>query len=410
MVRGELEIEWVCEECVVPVSQSTMMEDPTNLSRRQSEIPPQNVSAIMAHVQTSFNDLTPLPDDSANLQAADLPTESTHNDGIPSEETPSLETPPEDTTPADVATLAPNPTPAQNVTPAEPSLEGISYISEHVPMGGAEDVMSSDDEMETEGADPTVSEPSDVVARDDQADSSDEDMDAEATNPAQPTLQGAARDVAPRDDHANAPDEEMETDAATVPIVAEEVVRDVAPIGEQADSSDEEEVEMMVEGPPQPGHESIRIDRAENPIQPRRLSNLAQEVTEPMAEFLLPDTPPSYEILPGASVRGRDLLSDGCGYTYSIRRETSKSISWACSHRGKKCRATLRQVGESYIPGQHGHNHGAEPAKTLRVKTRAVVCIIYHMSLFYKARLVTKGPIPIRRYRNLYSYGVNLWI
>lgn len=245
---------------------------PANTSRLKSEIPAQDVSAILSYIQTSF-DLTPLPQDSAVIQADDTPTaeappaEATPVEVTPAEATP-VEVTPAEGTPAEVTPPEVTPaeaTPAEGTpseaTPAEAPMEGISDDeSIHVPMGGAEDMTY----------------------------------------------------------------EEMETDM--MPVSANE---EPAPTGDLADSSDKEmEMEMGMEtGDPSPAHKSTRIDQTTHPIEPRRMSNLAQVVMETMTEVLLPDGPPSYSILPGASVRGRDLLSDGSGHTYSMCRETSKSIS-----------------------------------------------------------------------------------
>lgn len=354
MVRGELEIDWVCERCTVPagqpvpVGQSSMIEEPGNISRRQSEIPAQDVSAIFAYVQTSFNDLTPLPDESATLQAAatdgSLTVDSVESTPSDPNQSVSIHADPIPVEPNPAASIQDEPTPVEP-NPAESTFDDTfdddtapvqavlnqSEQSNHVPMGGAEDLMEeSDQEMETE----TV-------------------------------VEGAPVQTAPEVGPV-----EMEVEVTPV-----ERTPPVEPTAADLESSDDEIELSMMEDIPDPAHESIRIDRVAHPINPRRLSNKARIVVEPMAETLLPDQPATYYIIPGGSVRGGDLLSDDCGYTYSKRRETSKSITWACSSRGKKCPVTLRQMGEKYIKGAHTHNHGADPDRTIRVKTRAMVSV-----------------------------------
>ena len=61
-----------------------------------------------------------------------------------------------------------------------------------------------------------------------------------------------------------------------------------------------------------------------------------------------PLTTIEYEIIIGASNMGGDLISDGCGYTYGIYRDSPSLRIWMCTFRGcvkySRCNATLKQI------------------------------------------------------------------
>ena len=61
-----------------------------------------------------------------------------------------------------------------------------------------------------------------------------------------------------------------------------------------------------------------------------------------------PPTTIKYEIMIGASRKGGDIVSDGCGYTYRFHRDYPEFRVWRCSFRGcvkfSHCNATLNQL------------------------------------------------------------------
>jgi hypothetical protein len=62
----------------------------------------------------------------------------------------------------------------------------------------------------------------------------------------------------------------------------------------------------------------------------------------------VPSTTVQYEILIGASIRGGDIVSDGCGYTYVFYRDYPCLRIWTCNFRGSvhfpRCNSILKQI------------------------------------------------------------------
>ncbi|XP_050397248.1 uncharacterized protein LOC126815577 [Patella vulgata] len=70
-----------------------------------------------------------------------------------------------------------------------------------------------------------------------------------------------------------------------------------------------------------------------------------------------------YTIVEMGTKKGRSMLVDSIGYSYSVRRRTDKSIQWTCTIRNKsiKCAASVVQIGESFTPGPNPHTHEPKP-------------------------------------------------
>ena len=53
-----------------------------------------------------------------------------------------------------------------------------------------------------------------------------------------------------------------------------------------------------------------------------------------------------YEIMNGESQKGGDVVGDGCGYTYSFKKDYPKLRVWKCTHAVKfpRCNVTLKQI------------------------------------------------------------------
>lgn len=96
-------------------------------------------------------------------------------------------------------------------------------------------------------------------------------------------------------------------------------------------------------------------------------------IHEPAPQAIVEDQPITYEIIKGGTVKGGDLLADNQGYTYSLSRRRPRVTTWTCSNRGKKCAATVRQIGSTFQPGGRSHNHTSNPDKTHYARARAVV-------------------------------------
>ena len=71
----------------------------------------------------------------------------------------------------------------------------------------------------------------------------------------------------------------------------------------------------------------------------------------------------TYQIVEDTSIRGKDKLFDSVGYSYTVKRRNGQSTTWRCSQRSKaiNCGATVRQVGDLYLPGPRDHIHPPVP-------------------------------------------------
>jgi hypothetical protein len=62
----------------------------------------------------------------------------------------------------------------------------------------------------------------------------------------------------------------------------------------------------------------------------------------------VPPTTIKYEIMIGESNKGGDIVSDGRGYSYGIRRDYPDFRVWMCTFRGcvkfQRCNFTLKQI------------------------------------------------------------------
>ena len=60
-----------------------------------------------------------------------------------------------------------------------------------------------------------------------------------------------------------------------------------------------------------------------------------------------------YNIVSDTSIRGKDQLFDGVGYSYTVKRRTI----WRCTLRSKtvNCAATVRQTGDNIVCGLRQH-------------------------------------------------------
>lgn len=82
---------------------------------------------------------------------------------------------------------------------------------------------------------------------------------------------------------------------------------------------------------------------------------------------------PDYQVIEEGTKRGRPLLVDAKGYTYTQYRTSKSTLSWRCTIRNDKmyCPATVIQRGEDvYERGASLHCHGVDPsaASSARIK------------------------------------------
>lgn len=86
----------------------------------------------------------------------------------------------------------------------------------------------------------------------------------------------------------------------------------------------------------------------------------------------------TYSIVEEGTKRGRNLLLDSHGFSYSVKvdkRCKGSKITWRCTSRGKigPCQAKVTQDGDIYVPSLHSHNHPAKPGREQFLKTSAEV-------------------------------------
>ena len=93
------------------------------------------------------------------------------------------------------------------------------------------------------------------------------------------------------------------------------------------------------------------------------------------AEVSSTQGPVTYTVLQKASQRGKPLLVESTGYSYTIKRQNKTSTEWRCSVRNKavKCGATIKQTNVSTFlkgPIEHCHEYIPELLTTTKVKAK----------------------------------------
>lgn len=96
-----------------------------------------------------------------------------------------------------------------------------------------------------------------------------------------------------------------------------------------------------------------------------------------------------YEVLPGASRRGGELLADTLGYTYVIRTTGKHKTTYICSQRNSKgCSAKVGFRDTVYIREGSDHTHAPEMAFATRAKLGRIIRKAARKDIFRHA-----GPI-----------------
>lgn len=103
-----------------------------------------------------------------------------------------------------------------------------------------------------------------------------------------------------------------------------------------------------------------------------------------------------YCIKDGISQRGKQQLSDGLGYIYTVKRKTANSTTWRCATRNRtvNCKVTVMQKGDSFHKsGAHIHpsRPGVERSLTLKAKVSLTgsecTIVILAYELYIKLRV-----------------------
>ncbi|XP_065928228.1 uncharacterized protein [Magallana gigas] len=79
---------------------------------------------------------------------------------------------------------------------------------------------------------------------------------------------------------------------------------------------------------------------------------------------VVPDnTPVTYSVEEETSQRGKKKLLTSDGFSFTVRLQRGESTYWWCSVRPKedRCKATIIQKGNNFLPGHQLHNHPAKP-------------------------------------------------
>lgn len=80
-------------------------------------------------------------------------------------------------------------------------------------------------------------------------------------------------------------------------------------------------------------------------------------------DVFINDDKPRFEILQGATQRGKAMLIDQMGYSYNVKKKTSATTTWWCSVRGKehRCPARVKERNGMFQEGGLSHSHPARP-------------------------------------------------
>lgn len=109
----------------------------------------------------------------------------------------------------------------------------------------------------------------------------------------------------------------------------------------------------------------------------------------------------TYKLLPQGTTRGRPLLVDSLGYSYTqgiMKNPKPKKTYWVCRVRNKhvKCSASVIQQGCTFTPGRYSHCHPMRPGAekilevAAEVKQRAKENLLQSASAIVKTVIMEK--------------------
>ena len=85
----------------------------------------------------------------------------------------------------------------------------------------------------------------------------------------------------------------------------------------------------------------------------------------------------TWTIVENSSRQRHPKLTNSIGFSYNVKRKNKNgSVDWQCCKRSRSavmCRATVKQVGDNFIPGTAEHCHPAEPNTTTVHQIQAAV-------------------------------------
>ncbi|XP_053390676.1 uncharacterized protein LOC123565429 [Mercenaria mercenaria] len=112
--------------------------------------------------------------------------------------------------------------------------------------------------------------------------------------------------------------------------------------------------------------------------RPQELEESALAEPNPTSSFV-EEAETTYEVVDGGSSKGKSVLLESTGFSYTQKRQRGNIVYWWCSQRTKtrRCPATVIQRDDNFRGGLHRHDHPADLGlrhKTLltkKVKTDA---------------------------------------
>ena len=145
---------------------------------------------------------------------------------------------------------------------------------------------------------------------------------------------------------------------------------------------DDEAMDLDEDAVPEPSHIETSAANVSEPMddepsfQPEDSLEESLPAPAPCTESVVED-PVTWTIVENSSRQRHPKLTTSTGYSYNVkRRNANGTIDWQCCRRKKgviMCRATVKQVGEAFIPGRWHHCHPAEPGTTAVHQIRAAV-------------------------------------
>ncbi|XP_032776700.2 uncharacterized protein LOC116915663 [Daphnia magna] len=68
-----------------------------------------------------------------------------------------------------------------------------------------------------------------------------------------------------------------------------------------------------------------------------------------------------FKIVESGSMKKSNILLDGSGFRYGVKRKNQSGVTWRCNFRGlkgkKSCTATVKEVNGRFIEGPAAHSH-----------------------------------------------------
>jgi len=88
---------------------------------------------------------------------------------------------------------------------------------------------------------------------------------------------------------------------------------------------------------------------------------------------------PDFTLVPRGTSRGKDLLVEAPGYSFTVRKQTKTTRFWRCAIRqkGNRCPASVSERDGKFFRGAHNHSHPVQHGCLLNKQlTRQVNYII----------------------------------